>query len=84
MNYIFVNKMHLIPKIVTFDKNELHLALLLLKKEGNNKNVYIVKTYKTLNLSIIFYKNQFFIYTSYSLTSYPCPCPQHLVYSKRI
>jgi hypothetical protein len=60
MNYIFVNKMHLIPKIVTFDKNELHLALQLLKKEGNNKNVYIVKTYKTLNLSIIFYKNNSF------------------------
>jgi hypothetical protein len=60
MNYIFVNKMHLIPKIVTFDKNELHLALLLLKKEGNNKNMYIVKTYKTLNLSIIFYKNNSF------------------------
>jgi hypothetical protein len=52
--------MHLIPKIVTFDKNELHLALQLLKKEGNNKNVYIVKTYKTLNLSIIFYKNNSF------------------------
>lgn len=60
MNYIFVNKMHLIPKIVTFDKNELHLALQLLKKEGNNKNMYIVKTYKTLNLSIIFYKNNSF------------------------
>jgi len=52
--------MHLIPKIVTFDKNELHLALQLLKKEGNNKNMYIVKTYKTLNLSIIFYKNNSF------------------------
>jgi hypothetical protein len=60
MNYIFVNKMYIIPKIVTFDKNELHLALQLLKKEGNNKNVYIVKTYKTLNLSIIFYKNNSF------------------------
>lgn len=57
MNYVFINKTHLIPKIITFDKNELHLALQLLKKKGNNKNVYIVKTYKTLNLSLIFYKN---------------------------
>jgi hypothetical protein len=60
MNYIFVNNIQLIPKVITFDKNELYLALHLLKKEGNNKNVYIVKTYKTLNLSIIFYKNNSF------------------------
>lgn len=61
MNYIYVNNVKLIPKVITFDKNELHFALQLLKKEGNNKNnVYIVKTYKTLNLSIIFYKNNSF------------------------
>lgn len=60
MNYIFINNTYLIPKVITFDKNELSLALQLLKKEGNNKNVYIVKTYKTLNLSIIFYKNNSF------------------------
>jgi hypothetical protein len=60
MNYIFVNKTQLIPQVITFDKNELHLALQLLKKEGTDKNVYIVKTYKTLNLSIIFYKNNSF------------------------
>jgi hypothetical protein len=61
MNYIYVNNIKLIPKVITFDKNELHFALQLLKKEGNNKNnVYIVKTYKTLNLSIIFYKNNSF------------------------
>ena len=60
MNYIFVNKTQLIPQVITFDKNELYLALQLLKKDGNNKNMYIVKTYKTLNLSIIFYKNNSF------------------------
>lgn len=60
MNYIFVNRTQLIPQVITFNKNELCLALQLLKKEGADKNVYIVKTYKTLNLSIIFYKNSSF------------------------
>jgi hypothetical protein len=60
MNYIFVNRTQLIPQVITFNKNELCLALQLLKKEGADKNVYIVKTYKTLNLSIIFYKNNSF------------------------
>jgi hypothetical protein len=57
MNYVFVNKNKLIPKIIIFDKNELNLALQLLQKKANKKNVYIVSTYKNVNLSIIFFKN---------------------------
>ena len=57
MNYVFVNKNKLIPKTIIFDKNELNLALQLLQKKVNKKNVYIVSTYKNINLSIIFFKN---------------------------
>jgi hypothetical protein len=57
MNYVFVNKNKLIPKTIIFDKNELNLALQLLQKKANKKNVYIVSTYKNVNLSIIFSKN---------------------------